>query len=114
MPDRFMLSESAARKIAEMVHAWERGELTARPRPQRRLIPEQLTTRLWRFTLNEAFSGSPPAAAADLLYLDGTDTGDDVTVQDYLSIFSGTLTTGDAGFCLQQGDIYVVIQGPCP
>lgn len=70
--------------------------------------------KFWRFTLNESFSGSPSAAGADLLELDGTDTGQDVTVYDYLDVFSADLTTDDVGYCVQQGDIYLAIQAPCP
>lgn len=114
MPDRFLLSESAARKLSEIVDAYDRGELGRRPPTRARKTDPGNWMRLWRFTLNEAFSGSPPAAAADLLYMNGTDTGDDVTIQDYLSIFSSDLTTADAGYCLQQGDVYIAIQAPCP
>jgi hypothetical protein len=69
---------------------------------------------LWRFQLNSSFSGTPSTADADLLELDGADTERDVTIYDYLDVFSADLTTGDVGYCIQQGDIYVAIQAPCP
>jgi hypothetical protein len=66
---------------------------------------------LWRFTLNEAWTAG--AADADILQMDGTDTGTDAGVLDPLGIFS-TLESGDAGLCLLQGGNYYVIQAPCP
>lgn len=69
---------------------------------------------LWRYTLNADFSGSPLSAAADLLEMDGTDTGEDITVYDYLNVFGGVLSNGDAGYCCQQGAAYHAIQAPCP
>lgn len=66
---------------------------------------------LWRFTLNEAWSSG--AADADILEMDGTDTGTDADVLDPLGIFS-TLGNGDAGLCILQGGSYYVIQAPCP
>jgi hypothetical protein len=67
--------------------------------------------RLYRFTLNEAWSSG--AADADILQMDGTDTGIDADVLDPLGIFS-TLSNGDAGLCLLQDGSYYVIQAPCP
>lgn len=69
---------------------------------------------LWRFVLNAAFAGSPSSASCDLLNLDGTDTGQDVTVYDWLDVFSADLTTDDVGYCVRQGNIYTAIQAPCP
>ena len=66
---------------------------------------------LWRFTLNEAWTAG--AADADILEMDGTDTGTDADVLDPLGIF-GSLTTGDAGLCLLQNGVYYAIQAPCP
>jgi hypothetical protein len=66
---------------------------------------------LYRFTLNEDFvSGT---ADADILNMDGTDTGIDANVQDPLNIFS-TIGNGDAGLCLLQNGSYYIIQAPCP
>jgi hypothetical protein len=68
-------------------------------------------TGLFRFTLNASLSTG--TADADILRMDGTDTGIDDDVLDPLGIFD-TLTTGDAGLCLKQGGKYYVIQAPCP
>ena len=68
-------------------------------------------TTLYRFTLNEDFAGG--AADADILEMDGTDTGIDADVQDPLGIFA-TIGNGDAGLCLLQNGSYYVIQAPCP
>lgn len=79
-----------------------------------RVLLGAMSVKLWRFTLNAAFAGSPPTAAADLLNMDGTDTTEDVTIRDELSIFSADLGNGDAGYCVQLGTIYHAIQAPCP
>lgn len=68
-------------------------------------------TKLFRFTLNAAWSSG--VADADILQMDGTDTGIDANVEDPLGIFS-TLGNGDPGLCLLQGGKYYVIQAPCP
>lgn len=68
-------------------------------------------SRLFRFTLNEAWTAG--AADADILLMDGTDTTIDADVLDPLGIFS-TLTTGDPGLCIRQDGSYYVIQAPCP
>jgi hypothetical protein len=65
---------------------------------------------LWRFSLNEDMDGGD--AAADLIELDGTDTGRDVTVSDPEDAFDD-LANGDTGYCFQQGDLFIVIQAPC-
>lgn len=67
--------------------------------------------KLYRFTLNEAWSSN--AADADILLMDGTDTGTDADVLDPLGIFAD-LGSGDAGLCLLQGGVYYVIQAACP
>jgi len=79
-----------------------------------RVLLGAMSVKLWRFTLNADFSGSPPTAAADLLNMDGTDAGFDVTVRDELSIFSADLVNGSAGYCVQLGTLYHAIQAPCP
>ena len=66
---------------------------------------------LYRFTLNEDFVSG--VADADILNMDGTDTGIDADVLDPLLIFA-TIGTGDAGLCLLQSGSYYVIQAPCP
>jgi hypothetical protein len=61
-------------------------------------------------------SWSSNAATASLFTVDGatiTDTGDDITVYDPLSIFA-TLTTDDYGWCFLQGGRYYLLQSPCP
>jgi hypothetical protein len=78
---------------------------------------EPLTGRLWNFSLNENVGATTSGeAAADLLALDGTDTGKDVT----LTVHSrfNTMVSGDEGSCVEQLDVdgerhYVVIQGDC-
>lgn len=69
-------------------------------------------TRLFRFTLNESLASG--TADADILLMDGTDTGIDATVRDPLGIFVGLTTVGSAGLCLRQNGLYYVIQAPCP
>lgn len=73
--------------------------------------PRGSGTKLFRFTLNATWSSG--VADADILEMDGTDTGIDDDVRDPLSIF-GTLGIGDAGLCLRQAGLYYVIQAPCP
>lgn len=68
--------------------------------------------RLYRFTLNATLAGG--TAAADLLEMDGTDTGIDVTVRDPLGIFASLTATDSAGLCLYQDGKYYVIQAACP
>jgi hypothetical protein len=75
------------------------------------LVFSQAKNSLYRFTLNEAWSSG--AANADILEMDGTDTGTDADVLDPLGIFS-ELGDGDAGLCMLQGGVYYVIQAPCP
>ena len=70
--------------------------------------------RLWRFTLNADISGG--TAAADLLELDGTDTGVDVTVTDVNGKFAGLKNTC-YGLCIEQVDadgdlLYAIIDVP--
>lgn len=67
--------------------------------------------RLYRFTLNADLTSG--TADADILEMDGTDTGIDDDVLDPLGIFA-ILTTGDAGYCIKQAGIYYVIQADCP
>ena len=69
------------------------------------------SSRLYRFTLNEAWAGG--VADADILEPDGTDTTVDDDVRDPLNIFAD-LTTGDAGWCIYQDGKYWAIQAPCP
>lgn len=66
---------------------------------------------LFRYTLNAGWSSG--SAAADLLLMDGTDTGTDITLKDPLSVFS-TQSTNDAGYCILWGGDYYAIQAPCP
>lgn len=69
--------------------------------------------KLYRFTLNENMGATTAnEAAADILEMNGTDTGTDAAVKDPLAIFD-TLENGDPGLCLLQGGIYYVIQAPC-
>jgi hypothetical protein len=67
--------------------------------------------RLYRFTLNASLASG--TADADILEMDGTDTGIDATVRDPLGIFVDLTTVGDAGLCLYQDGKYYVIQAPC-
>jgi hypothetical protein len=70
--------------------------------------------RLYRFTLNEDMGASTSLQAdADILKVDGTDTGTDADVLDPLNIFE-SLENGDPGFCIKQSGSYYVIQAPCP
>lgn len=67
-------------------------------------------TRFFRFTLNEAWTSG--VADADILQMDGTDTGIDADINDPLLIFA-ELTTGDAGICFLQDGQYWAVQAPC-
>lgn len=67
--------------------------------------------RLFRFTLNESLADG--TADADILWMDGTDTGLDATIYDPEGIFAALTTVGDSGLCLLQGDRYYVIQAGC-
>lgn len=73
--------------------------------------PSSGNATLYRFTLNESWTAG--VADADILEMDGTDTGIDDDVLDPLGIFD-TLGIGDAGLCLLQNGKYYVIQAPCP
>ena len=70
--------------------------------------------KLFRFTLNEDMGATTANKGdADILQMDGTDTGIDADVEDPLAIFA-TLESGDPGLCLKQGGSYYIIQAPCP
>ena len=80
-------------------------------------IPDRLPggtggVKLFRFTLNASLASG--TADADILLMDGTDTGTDATVRDPLGIFASLVTVGDAGLCLRQNGLYYVIQAACP
>jgi hypothetical protein len=81
------------------------------PKSRARIIGSSGSTSLFRFTLNASLSTG--TADADILQMDGTDTGTDADVLDPLGIFS-SLTTGYPGLCIMQAGIYYVIQAPCP
>jgi hypothetical protein len=68
--------------------------------------------KLYRFTLNASLASG--TAGADILEMDGTDTGLDEDVLDPLGIFSSLTSVGDAGLCLLQNGSYYVIQAVCP
>lgn len=68
--------------------------------------------RLYRFTLNASLASG--TADADILEMDGTDTGIDATVRDPAGIFATLVTVGDDGLCLYQDGKYYVIQANCP
>jgi hypothetical protein len=53
-------------------------------------------------------------ADADILEMDGTDTGIDATVRDPGGTFATLVTVGDSGQCLYQDGKYYVIQANCP
>jgi len=109
--------DSLKRRVAELERTVAMME-TMMFRDAARRSTTPIAGRLWRFTLNEAFSSN--TAEADLLRLDGTDTDRDVDVYDPLDIFGGGgAESGDAGFCIEQLDLdgarhYVVIQMECP
>lgn len=71
------------------------------------------TQREWRYSLNEAVGATTSGqASADLLGLDETDTGGDVTVIDDLGIMADQ-GSGDFGSCVQAGNKFYARQGPC-
>jgi hypothetical protein len=67
---------------------------------------------LYRFTLNASLASG--TADADILLMDGTDTGIDADVLDPVGIFATLVTVGDAGLCILQSGVYYVIQAKCP
>jgi hypothetical protein len=67
---------------------------------------------LFRFTLNASLASG--TADADIIQMDGTDTGIDDTVRDPLGIFASLTAVGDSGLCLRQNGLYYVIQAICP
>lgn len=75
------------------------------------LIGNSTGIRFYRFTLNEAWDAG--VADADILEMDGTDTGIDADINDPLGIFD-TLGDTDAGYCFLQDGNYYAIQAPCP
>lgn len=75
-----------------------------------------LNARLWRATLNAAFSSH--TASADLLTLDGVDTGLDVTLYDPLDVFVDLVGT-EGLYVAEQIDMdgtrrFIPLQCPCP
>lgn len=75
-------------------------------------VMESPVTRLYRFTLNASLASG--TADADILEMDGTDTGIDATVRDPLGIFASMTSVGATGYCIYQDGKYWVIQAPCP
>lgn len=73
--------------------------------------PSMPIFRLYRFTLNASLASG--TADADILEMDGTDTGIDEDVLDPEGIFADLTTVGDSGLCLYQDGKYYVIQAPC-
>lgn len=67
--------------------------------------------RFYRFTLNSVWTAG--TANADILEMNGADTGIDADVSDPLGIFS-TLGVDDPGICFLQDNVYYAIQAPCP
>lgn len=71
------------------------------------------TNKLYRFTLNENMGATTSGQAdADLLLLDGTDTGEDVDVLDPIGMFSG-IVNGTNGYCILSSGVYYAIQAEC-
>jgi len=78
------------------------------------LLSSMNAARMWRFTLNADINAG--TAAADKLELDGSDTGEDITVTDLCGRYGGLKDTC-YGICLQQIDQdgatkYVIIDEP--
>lgn len=69
-------------------------------------------SRLFRFTLNASLASG--TADADILEMDGSDTGVDADVLDPLGIFATLTTIGTAGLCIRQDGKFYVIQAACP
>jgi hypothetical protein len=70
------------------------------------------SSRLFRFTLNASLASG--TADADILLMNGTDTGIDATVRDPLGIFASLTAVNSPGLCLRQDGLYYVIQAACP
>ena len=121
-----MLTDGSAITAGErwqpMVNAWTvepggslfiaSGEDDIEPDVMRAFIASTSETRLFRFTLNASLASG--TADADIIEMDGTDTGIDDDVLDPLGIFATLVTVGDAGLCLRQDGSYYVIQAECP
>ena len=96
-------------------NTWGAGDLESgvevwivyQPDSRRWIAVSATSVSLWRFTLNANMTANQ--AAADKLQMDGTDTGDDITVKDPDGAFSRALN-GAKGICAQVGDSYYVLE----
>lgn len=96
IPDR-----SVMRRVAHLERLVERLEAMVRREPLPRGT-QPIAGRLWRFSLNEAFTDGE--AEGDLLALDGTDTEKDVKIYDPRGVSPAT-GSGDEGECIEQLDV---------
>ena len=112
--------QSLSRRVAYLERRVRELELSLARQEQLWLQVTPLCGRLCQFTLNEDFGATTANyAAADLLQLDGTDTGLDVNVYDGRAQFATYINDTDGGWCIEQLDVdgerfFVVIQGDCP
>lgn len=97
-------SKSDAGELVQLIGSGD-GEY-----PEGRVRSGSGGAKLFRFTLNASLASG--TADADILKMDGTDTGIDANVLDPLGIFS-ILLNGDPGICVKQGGIYYAVQAPC-
>ena len=96
IPDR-----SVMRRVAQLERLVERLEAMVRREPLPRGT-QPIAGRLWRFSLNGAFTDGE--ADGDLLALDGTDTEKDVKIYDPRGVSPAT-GSGDEGECIEQLDV---------
>lgn len=111
--------ENSERRIRDLENRCSEIESLVRNLESRAFMAGMpIFARLWLCSLNEDVGATTAGqAAADLLGLDGTDTGKDVT----LTVHSrfADMVSGDEGQCIEQLDIYgarhyTLIQGDCP
>jgi len=99
VPDQLLWRRVAAleRQVASLEATLRRISSTRSVTP--------LTARLWRATLNEAFGATTAhVAAADLLTLDGVDTGLDISLYDPLDSYTA-MVSDDPLYVLEQIDM---------
>lgn len=106
------MNEREAERLRQRVaHLEKLVAQLMQPKSVARLItPEFLN--LYRFTLNASLATG--TADADILEMDGTDTGLDEDVLDPLGIFAALTAVDSAGLCIYQDGKYYVIQAACP
>jgi hypothetical protein len=108
--DTYGFAKSDAEALLPLIEL--RDEVIQGQLPSRRRGGSSTGATLYRLTLNASLATG--TADADILNMDGSDTGLDEDVLDPLGIFASLVNVDDAGLCLLQNGSYYVIQAPCP